>query len=235
MIVTTASAQPTPPVGERDHAQGPATAPVTLVEYGDYECPYCGLAHAAVRAVQEHLGDRLRFVFRNFPLTEVHPHAEHAAEAAEAAGTQGRFWQMHDTLYEHQDALSDAHLVRYAAALGLNVERFEREMASHAYAARVAEDFRSGTQSGVRGTQCSPAIAGRPGGAVLRDRVKTDATQRVPRAPAAASGCGPPRVRWAQRAPGPSLALAPKADSHTVSKGFFGRPLGSLCGNRPLS
>src|SRR5262245_21635746 len=100
----------TPPVGERDHAQGPADASVTLVEYGDFECPYCGQAYPIVKALQRRLGDRLRFVFRNFHLTNAHPHAEHAAEAAEAAGAQDRYWQMHDRLYEHQRALDDSHL-----------------------------------------------------------------------------------------------------------------------------
>src|SRR5919199_5615233 len=109
------------PVAERDHIQGPSTAPVTLVEYGDYECPYCGAAHPIVKEVQRRLGDRLRFVFRHFPLTNVHPHAQHAAEAAEAAGAQGKFWAMHDTLFEHQRALDDAHLEEHAAALGLDV------------------------------------------------------------------------------------------------------------------
>src|SRR5262245_29151112 len=95
------------PVGNRDHIQGGEDALVTLVEYGDYECPYCGRAYPIVKRLQEELGSRLRFVFRNFPLGESHPHAQHAAEAAEAAATQGRFWQMHDLLFEHQGALED--------------------------------------------------------------------------------------------------------------------------------
>src|SRR6059058_4798396 len=111
--------QLTPSVYEHDHAQGPATAPVTLVEYGDYECPYCGAAYPMVKEVQARLGDRLRFAYRHFPLSQAHPHAEHAAEAAEAAGAQGRFWEMHDTLFEHQRALDDAHLRLYAESLGL--------------------------------------------------------------------------------------------------------------------
>src|SRR5881409_86098 len=93
------------PVGDRDHAQGSADAPVTLVEYGDYECPYCGQAYPIVKAVQKTLGPRVRFVFRNFPLSEMHPNASNAAEAAEGAGVQGKFWEMHDTLFEHQGAL----------------------------------------------------------------------------------------------------------------------------------
>jgi protein-disulfide isomerase len=151
-MMTQHGGQLTMPVSERDHSQGPATAPVTLVEYGDYECPYCGAAYPIVKRLQEHLGDRLRFVFRNFPITTSHPHAEHAAEAAEAAGAQGRFWEMHDYLYEHQRALTDEHLEAYAAAIGLNVDRFDGEMETQAYTGRVREDFMSGVRSGVNGT-----------------------------------------------------------------------------------
>jgi protein-disulfide isomerase len=137
---------------ERDHTQGPADAPVTLVEYGDYECPYCGRAHPIVKEVQERLGDRLRFVFRNFPITTSHPRAEQAAEAAEAAGAQGRFWEMHDLIYESQPRLSVEDLRGYAERVGLDLERFDRELADHAYAERVREDFMSGVRSGVNGT-----------------------------------------------------------------------------------
>src|SRR6202007_2364321 len=105
-------------VGARDHAQGPANAPVTLVEYGDYECPHCGRAYPIVQQVQRRLGSKLRFVVRNFPLSESHPHAAHAAEAAEGAGAHGRFWEMHDTLFEHQQALLDRNLAEYATAVG---------------------------------------------------------------------------------------------------------------------
>ncbi len=117
------SAKMKPPVGANDHVQGTANAPVTLVEYGDYECPYCGEAYPIVKALQERLGKQMRFVFRNFPLSEMHPHAEHAAEAAEAAGGQGKFWEMHDLLYENQDALEDEDLARYAKALKLDMPR----------------------------------------------------------------------------------------------------------------
>ena len=117
------------PIGERDHIRGPADAPITLVEYGDYACPYCGSANPFLRGLR--LGDRLRIVFRNFPRVEIHPHAQHAAEAAEAAGAQGKFWEMHDHLFEHQQALEDADLVRYAGELGIDVERFARELDEH--------------------------------------------------------------------------------------------------------
>jgi len=146
------SAWLTLPVGERDHAQGPADAPVTLVEYGDYECPYCGQAYPIVKQIQQRMGDRLRFVFRNFPLSTLHPHAAHAAEAAEAAGAQGKFWEMHDHLYEHQRQLDDTHLLEYATRLKLDIGRFEQDMASHAFGGRVREDFLSGVRSGVNGT-----------------------------------------------------------------------------------
>lgn len=140
------------PVGPRDHAQGPADALVTLVEYGDYECPHCGRAYPIVKEVQRRLGSRLRFVFRNFPLSESHPHAQHAAEAAEGAGAHGRFWEMHDMLFEHQRALLDRHLVGYAASLGLDPTTFEQELLAHVHKARVREDFMSGVRSGVNGT-----------------------------------------------------------------------------------
>jgi protein-disulfide isomerase len=140
------------PVSARDHAQGPSDASVTLVEYGDYECPHCGRAYPIVKAVQQRLGDRLRFVFRNFPLAQVHPHAEHAAEVAEAAAAQGKFWAMHDYLFEHQDALDDNHLDTYATTVGLEMAAFERGMAGHTYAPRVREDFLSGVRSGLNGT-----------------------------------------------------------------------------------
>src|SRR5919202_1960101 len=120
-----------PVSSRRDHIQGPDTAPVTLVEYGDYECPYCGEAYPIVKEIQRRLGERLRFVFRNFPLTQSHPHAEHAAEAAEAAAGQEKFWETHDYLFEHQQALDDAYLVQYAVALHIDKERFVSEISSH--------------------------------------------------------------------------------------------------------
>ena len=139
-------------VGARDHAQGPASAPVTLVEYGDYECPHCGRAYPFVKMVQRRLGDRLRFVFRNFPLSEVHPNAVKAAETAEAAGEQGKFWEMHDALFEHQLHLEPPHLIALATKLGLDSERIAAQLDAHTHAARVREDFMSGVRSGVNGT-----------------------------------------------------------------------------------
>jgi len=146
-------AQLTVPVSaDRDHIQGPDAAPVTLVEYGDYECPYCGAAYPVIKELQAQMGDGLRFVFRNFPITSSHPHAEKAAEAAEAASEQGRFWEMHDHLYEHQQQLTGEHLHAYAQALGLDLKRFDQDLADNVYAPRVREDFMSGVRSGVNGT-----------------------------------------------------------------------------------
>jgi protein-disulfide isomerase len=141
------------PVDEgRDHSQGSAKAPVTLVEYGDYECPYCGAAYPIVKELQDRMGERLRFVFRNFPITTSHPHAEQAAEAAEAAWSQGRFWEMHDLLFENQKRLRDEDLRAYAERIGLDLERFDKELSEHVHAPRVREDFMSGVRSGVNGT-----------------------------------------------------------------------------------
>ena len=140
------------PVGERDHIQGLETASLTLVEYGDYQCPYCGEAYPIVREVQRRLGSKLRFVFRNFPLGNLHPFAVLAAEAAEAAADQGKFWQMHDTLYEHQTALEEPDLVGYAKGLALDTGKFRAGLAQHKYSSRVQEDFMSGVRSGVNGT-----------------------------------------------------------------------------------
>ena len=146
------AAQLNPPVSVEDHVAGPESAAVTLVEYGDYECPYCGMAHAIVKRAQQTLGDQLRFVFRNFPLAEAHPHARLAAQAAEAAGAQGKFWEMHDMLYEHQDALDPDDILGYARELGLDVQRMTRDLESGVYARKVRDDFRGGVRSGVNGT-----------------------------------------------------------------------------------
>jgi protein-disulfide isomerase len=137
---------------ERDHVRGPRAAPVTLVEYGDYECPYCGKAYYVVKDLEQRAGDLMRFVFRNFPLTTVHPHAERAAEAAEAAGAQGKFWEMHDILFENRQALEDEDLMKYAALVGIDIPRFVREMREGRYLNRIREDFLSGARSGVNGT-----------------------------------------------------------------------------------
>jgi protein-disulfide isomerase len=140
------------PVGSDDHSHGPATAPVTLLEYGDYECPYCGAAYPVAKAVIKHFGSKLRFVFRNMPLSEMHPYAELAAEAAEAAGAQGKFWEMHDALYEHQPELGPKLVQTLAQRLKLDLKRFDDDLVSHRFRDRVKHDFMSGVRSGVAGT-----------------------------------------------------------------------------------
>jgi Na+/H+ antiporter NhaA len=135
----------------RDHVRGPKAAPVTVVEYGDFECPYCGRAEPAIRELLADFGD-VRYVWRHLPLTDVHPHAQLAAEAAEAAAAQGRFWEMHDMLLRHQDALRPADLIGYATELGLNGERFTRDLRKHVYASRVAEDVDTADLGAVSGT-----------------------------------------------------------------------------------
>jgi protein-disulfide isomerase len=142
----------TVPVNENDHVLGPATATVTLVEYGDYECPFCGAAHVSVKELLRLAGDDIQFVFRHFPMSTIHPHALPAAEAAEAAGAQGKFWEMHDLLFMNQDRLGLADLLGYAQTLGLDLERFALEVDQHVHQPRIRQDFMSGIRSGVNGT-----------------------------------------------------------------------------------
>src|SRR3982074_2416645 len=136
---------------ERDHILGPADASVTLVEYGDFECPFCARAYPAVKQIRRELGNRLRFVFRHFPRPE-HPHARHAAEAAEAAAAQGHFWHMHDMLFEHQRALEDTDLLGSAAATALQPAPFEHDLTPHVARERVHADLESAVRSGAHGT-----------------------------------------------------------------------------------
>jgi protein-disulfide isomerase len=140
------------PVTQHDHIKGAANAPVTLVEYGDYECPHCGAAHPIVNLVLQHFGPKLRFIFRHFPLTQVHPNAEPAAESAEFAGAHGRFWEMHDGIYENQDRLSPPLLFALARALGLSELELRNALMSEKYAPKVKADFLGGVRSGVNGT-----------------------------------------------------------------------------------
>jgi protein-disulfide isomerase len=139
-------------VGSDDHIQGNAHAPVTLVEYGDYECPHCGRAYPIVQEVQKHFGKQLRFVFRNFPLTEMHPHAEGAAETAEFAGTRHKFWEMHDLLFENQDRLTRPLFGELARTLGLDTVALRTALETREFAPRVRGDFSGGARSGVNGT-----------------------------------------------------------------------------------
>jgi protein-disulfide isomerase len=136
----------------RDHIKGRSNAPLTLVEYGDFECPFCSSATGVVNDLRDHFGDELRYVFRHLPLPDVHPQAELAAQAAEAAAAQGKFWEMHDLLFRHQTELETPDLVGYAARLGLDVERFSRELEAGDHLDRVREDVLSAEESGARGT-----------------------------------------------------------------------------------
>jgi protein-disulfide isomerase len=140
------------PVTQHDHIRGPANAPVTLVEYGDYECLHCGLAHPIVNAVREHFARQLRFVFRHFPLNQVHPNAETAAESAEFAGAHGRFWEMHNGIYANQDRLDLSLLFALARKLGLPELELEDALTTGKYEPKVRADFLGGVRSGVNGT-----------------------------------------------------------------------------------
>ena len=139
-------------IAPNDHVQGSANAQVTLVEYGDFECPHCGRAYPIVKEIQRHLGAELRFVYRHFPLRDVHPHAESAAEAAEAAGAQGEFWWMHDILFENQSELDEVSLIHYAEQTRLDIRRFTFDLQGRTYSRRVQQDYASGVHGGVPGT-----------------------------------------------------------------------------------
>ena len=140
------------PVTSRDHVQGSESAEVTLVEYGDFECPHCGRAYGVVKQVQAHFGDRLRFVYRHFPLREIHPQAEAAAETSEFAAARHRFWEMHDLLFENQQALGLPLMAESAEALGLSAAELREALAGGQYASKVQADFLGGVRSGVNGT-----------------------------------------------------------------------------------
>jgi protein-disulfide isomerase len=152
MKAATASRRLLVDVSERDHIRGPASAEVTVVEYGDYECPHCGRLYHVLDAVESHMGRRLRLVYRHFPLGIVHPHARLAAEAAEAAAAQGKFWEMHACLFEHQQALSRSVIVACAEALELDMARFTLELDQHVHGERVWTDLMGGVRSGVNAT-----------------------------------------------------------------------------------
>ena len=139
-------------VDVKDWVRGPADAPVTLLEYGDFECPFCGQAFWELKRLEQAVGDRVGFVFRHFPLAHAHPHARLAAEAAEAAGAQGKFWEMHDTLFTNQRALELPDLLEYADDIGLDKPRFTRDLQDHCFLPKVRRDFREGVRSGVNGT-----------------------------------------------------------------------------------
>ncbi len=140
------------PIMLKDHVQGDQQAAITLVEFGDYECPHCGHAYPIIKHVQKHFGPRLRFVFRNFPLNEIHPNAEAAAEAAEFAANHGRFWEMHDGIYENQEKIGLPFFLELASILALSAPDLRKALATREFAPRVKEDFLGGVRSGVNGT-----------------------------------------------------------------------------------
>jgi len=144
--------QLTPAVNSHDHIYGNLQAPIELVEYGDYECPYCGAAYPIIKDIQQKLGQQLKFAFRNFPLSKIHPHAFSAAVATEAAGLQGKFWEMHDVVFENQKTLEKENIIRLAETVGLLPERFEIDLQQKALAEKVEKDFESGLRSGVNKT-----------------------------------------------------------------------------------
>jgi protein-disulfide isomerase len=139
-------------IDRRDWVRGSPQSPITLIEYGDFECPFCGAAYWELKRLEAVVGDRIAFVFRNFPLSQMHPHAQLAAEAAEAAGAQGRFWEMHDMLFENQQQLEASALLTYAGELQLDLRRFARDLQTHVHAPKVRSDFMEGVRSGVNGT-----------------------------------------------------------------------------------
>jgi protein-disulfide isomerase len=151
-MTTAVPIQFTPSTTGRDRVRGPESAVVTLLEYGDYKCPRCNEARFVVRRLEAILGDQMRFVFRNYPLSSLEVNSKHAAEAAETSGAQNKFWEMHDLLFNQQHALSDKHLRGYATQCGLDMERFNRDMALHTFDFRVREDILSGHQNGVSDT-----------------------------------------------------------------------------------
>ena len=139
-------------VGKGDHTLGPEDAPVTVVEYGDYQCPYCADMHPMLKSIAKSMGAQMRFVFRHMPLIEMHPYAQHAAEAAEAAGAQGKFWEMHDAIFQHQSELGSDLLHKLAVKLELDIEQFQSDLDARRFRPRVKRDFMGGMRSGVAAT-----------------------------------------------------------------------------------
>jgi protein-disulfide isomerase len=183
-------------IDETDHVLGPADAPVTLVEYGDFQCPHCRAAHFYLKNVLATMGEDMRFVFRHMPLTQVHPMAQAAAEAAEAADAQGKFWPMHDLIYENQDLLSPALLTRLGQRLGLDMQRFTDDVVSHRFLSKVKEDFMGAVRSGAAGTP-SFFINGEPYEGGFDDESLIDALRFATqvRAPHPSRGQHAPRPR----------------------------------------
>jgi len=183
------------PIDQTDHVLGPEDAPVLLVEYGDFQCPHCRAAHFYLKNVLATMGDEMRFVFRHMPLTQVHPMAHPGAESAEAAGAQGKFWPMHDLIYENQDLLSPALLMRLGQRLGLDMQRFIEDVQSHRFLPKVKEDFMSAVRSGAAGTP-SFFINGEPYEGSFDDEALIEALRIAAQAPA-------PHVTKGRHAPRP--------------------------------
>ncbi len=139
-------------IHKNDHIEGAYDAPIELIEYADFECSYCGKAYYVVKKIQQELGNDLKFIFKNFPLVELHPYALHAALATEAAGVQGKFWEMHDILFQNQELLEDRDILNYASKIGLDVARFEKDFGKDEYYRKVEDDYKSGVRKGVTGT-----------------------------------------------------------------------------------
>jgi protein-disulfide isomerase len=186
------------PDAERDHIQGPIEAPITLLEYGDYECPYCSRTQRIFKAIQQRLGNNLCFAYRHFPIVDVHPHAEHAAEAAEAASSQGKFWEMHEMLLRNQHALNDKDLAACAAALGLDETKLIGEVTLEIYAMRVRDDFKLGVAAGVNRTPCLFINGSRYDGVFRLEPILTAVTQKKDRV----AGVAKPTARSARRGKG---------------------------------
>jgi protein-disulfide isomerase len=167
------------PVGKHDHVQGPENAAVTLVEYGDYQCPYCADAHRTIKSIINAMGPRLRFVFRHMPANEGHPYAQFAAEAAEAAGAQGRFWEMHDAIFEHQSELGTDLVHKLERALKLDLVKFDADLDARRFRSRIKSDFMGGMRNGVAGTPTLFINGDRYDGAVDKSSLLTALTRAI--------------------------------------------------------
>lgn len=192
------------PVGTQDHVRGSRLAAVSLVEYGDFECPYCRTALDIVNGLQDALGDQLSFTFRHFPMRDVHPHAQHAAEIAEAAAAQGHFWEMHDRLFTGQDALDDTSLVRYAREMDLDADVLAEELSSHAYAPRIEEQRQSGIACGVTSTPTFFIDGMRYDGSVSLPKMLAAIRELHPGIPVASTPTETPRIpriHWQRETP----------------------------------
>jgi protein-disulfide isomerase len=167
------------PIQPDDHVQGPPGARLTLVEYGDYQCPPCGALFLVIQQIHEELADDVRIVYRHYPLSGSHPYAQLAAESAEAACAQGKFWEMHDLLFLHQDRIAEKSIEEFAAQLSLDMDRFRKDLKDHAFEERVREDFRRGVANGVYGTPGLFVNGVRHDGALDAQSILSDTEERA--------------------------------------------------------